>query len=125
MRNLSLFLVLLVFGFSSCEKNCDESNLAYVTWTDAPETGTVHEEINVDLAFYFSKPSGKFEKFIVSRSNNSLYIDVIAYYQGCDHLAVLTGGSSTFTFIPSEAGTYYLNFTSGNAESVRDTIVVN
>ncbi len=120
------FLVaVLVFAFLSCSEDtagdCLRIESEQVIAVDAPETGKVNEQVQMQVSFNVRNGCGNFEKFAESGSDLSRTVEAIARYEGCVCAQYIKNITVNYTFTPQAPGDYEFKFVSGENE----TIMVN
>jgi|SRR5690554_326156 len=124
------FLILFVFvAFVRCNKDdsnnkCTTLEIAYVNDVQAPETGAVGEDIEMDVSFGVRNSCGSFADFIQQQNENTRIIEVKAKYEGCVCLQVAETITTTYTYNPSLPGDYEFKFKSGEDEYITVSIAV-
>ncbi|QHS59593.1 hypothetical protein [Chitinophaga agri] len=74
--------------------------------------------------FQVSGGCGQFNKFIEKNNGNTRTITVEAVYKGCMCTMDMPIRTTSYKFNEKKAGTYYLQFVSGENEFVTDTVVI-
>ena len=133
MKNIISLVSLILFGFLiSCNNNDDDleneclsSKTAYFTSIKAPTTGIVNKKINIQASFQVDNGCGGFGKFIETKNNNSINIEIEAIYKGCictDNLPIRT---INYEFVPKSVGNYELKFKSSSTEFITVRLIIN
>lgn len=114
-RLLCLFALILVLT-SGCSKEEAEPAVqerpAPIVRIDAPAMAQAGETVTVDVYFQVNGGCGQFGSFDVSSSGKEMTIRVVAKYKGNMCTDDLPIRKATYTFRPTEAGTYTLKFRS-------------
>lgn len=126
MRN-HLFAIVILSILIGCKKDdsdkvCDFLEIAYITAIDAPETGTVGENIVIIVDFQVRNGCGNFSDFIEQRNDQTRTIEVKAKYEGCICTQATEPRTATYDFIAEEPGNYVLQFRSGPEAFIHTTI---
>ena len=114
-NKIILIIAILIFALQiGCSgydnKNDDEcisSQIEYVISVDSPTTGMVNEKINIKVNFQVSNGCGDFGKFIETKKNNIVNIEVNAKYEGCMCTDNMPIRSVNYEFIPIKQETIY------------------
>ena len=116
-------------ALSSCGKSND--NTCSISYSNAPVTkvqGTNSGVINQDLAlsalFTCFNSCGQFGRIEENSNVDTTTIKVIAKYEGCSCLDVLSSGQAIYKFRATRVGTYYLKFWQGENSYITDTITI-
>lgn len=124
------FFVLFVFvALLSCDKddsnnNCTTLEIAYVTDVQAPETGVVGEDVEIDVSFGVRNSCGTFADFIQQQNENTRIVEIKAKYEGCVCLQVAETITTTYTYKPLLPGDYVFQFKSGEDQYITVNISV-
>lgn len=125
-----IIILLALIGFVSCnnddsnDNNCIEQEIAYVTSVNAPTTGSLNENIEIEVNFDLKNSCGSFKDFIESIEGNSRTIEVNSIYEGCICLQVIKSETITYAFKVSSPGDYELKFKSGENEYIIVVITI-
>ena len=136
MKLKALFFFVLIFISSlliSCDNDndndkineCIEYEIGYITSIDAPTTGSVNENINIEVNFGVFNGCGRFEKFIETENGNVRTIEVEAKYEGCICTQDAPIRTTNYEFTASNAGEYELNFKSSPTEFITVNLTIN
>ncbi len=124
-----LIISLLLFVIFSCSKEqenkCVENRIAYVTSINAPSTGTVNENINIEVSFVVNNGCGNFGKFIETQNGNTKTIEVEARYEGCICTQDIPTRKTNYVFKTQTAGNYILKFKSSPTEFITANLTLN
>ncbi|MDO6389821.1 hypothetical protein Q4E40_06760 [Pontibacter sp. BT731] len=116
MIRLLCLLALIVLSAMSCSKEDSElpaqERPAPTVRVEAPTTAQAGETVTVDVYFQVNGGCGEFGSFDVSTSGKETVIRVVAKYKGNMCTDDLPIRKATYTFRPTEAGTYTLKFRS-------------
>lgn len=126
---LSIILSVVLLIIISCSKELDDkcvsNNIEYVTSVISPSTGTVNENINIEVVFGIHNGCGNFGKFIESQNGNTKTIEVEARYEGCVCTQVAGTKSINYVFKTPTPGNYTLKFKSGPTEYITAILSIN
>ena len=128
MKKIILILIVLVVTFG-CDKNKEEDNCleyrtASVTDVNAPTSGTVNEDINIEVFFIVINGCGNFSKFIEVENGNSTTIEIQAKYEGCFCTDGIETRSENYIFNTQNAGNYEFKFKSSETEFITVNITI-
>lgn len=107
------------------EDDCISSQIVYVTSVDSPTKGMVNEKINIEVNFQVYNGCGNFGKFIETKNNDTLNIEVEAKYEGCICTQKMPIRTVNYEFIPNKAGHYILNFKTSKTEFITINLAIN
>ena len=120
-----LSLVLFISCSDDDENNCiDYEEVASVVATDAPETATVNEPVEIEVTFEVPNACGEFQEFTEEISGTTRTIEVVAEFEGCACAQVITSRSAIYTFTPGTTGEHLLRFRSDSQDFIEETILV-
>ncbi|MBX0333138.1 hypothetical protein K3G39_07800 [Pontibacter sp. HSC-14F20] len=115
IRLLCISALILLFA-TGCSKEDAEPAVqerpAPIVRVEAPATAQVGENVTVDVYFQVNGGCGQFGSFDVSSSSKETVIRVVAKYKGNVCTDDLPIRKATYSFHPTEAGTYTLRFRS-------------
>jgi hypothetical protein len=130
-KKIILILSMLFFGLlmtcSDADKNEDEcrsTQMAFVTSVNSPSTGLVNEKINIVVNFPVYNGCGSFGKFIETKNNTRITIEVEARYEGCICSQDVPIRTVNYEFIPRSTGNYKLNFKSSPTEVITVNLTI-
>lgn len=121
---LFAFIALLSCDKDDSANDCTALEIAYVTDVQAPETGVVGEDIEIEVSFDVRNSCGDFADFIQQQNENTRIIEVKAKYEGCVCLQVAETITTTYTYNPSLPDDYVFKFKSGEDEYITVSIAV-
>ena len=119
-----IIILLALIGFVSCNKvdsndnNCIEQEIAYVTSVNAQTTGSLNENIEIEVNFDLKNSCGSFKDFIERIDGNSRAIEVNTLYEGCVCLQVIKSETIIYNFKASSPGDYEMKFKSAENEYI-------
>lgn len=118
-----------VVGLLSCGKSNDNAcSISYsnapVTNIQGPNSGLVNQDLDLSVLFTCFNSCGRFGRIEENSNADTTTIKVIARYEGCSCLDVLSGGQAIYKFRATRAGTYYLKFWQGENSYLTDTITI-
>jgi hypothetical protein len=125
MKNY-LFAVL-AFGATSClgmgPDTCNTTLLTPVTNVDGPKRVAINQPAVYTITYTPAGGCGTLANMTEQASGNTRAVSVNVNYTSCSCAALADLAQTTYTFQPSQVGTYYLKFVGNNAYIV-DTLVV-
>lgn len=127
----TMALVLFVStSFTSCSSDDDSGNSQttqkeFVTAVTGPTTGTVNQELTLNVTFVIDNSCGQFNKFIVATSGNTNTIEVEAKYTGNNCGTTPSTKTQPYKFTANQAGTYTLKFKKSATEFITQTVVIS
>ena len=107
------------------ENNCIENKIAYVSSINSPSTGTVNENINIEVSFGVNNGCGNFGKFIETQSGNTKTIEVEARYEGCVCTMDAPARKANYVFKTQNSENYIFKFKSSSTEYITVTLAIN
>lgn len=125
-----LFIGVLVITllFTNCDKKdnkCLSYKQAFVSKVEGSKTGKVNQVMTFQVYFGCNSGCGQFGSFDENISGNTRTIIVEAKYEGCFCTMDAPTRVTTYSFTPSQPGTYYLKFLKFNNAYLIDTLIVN
>lgn len=129
MKKIPLILSILLLAIISCSKeqenNCIENKIAYVSSINSPSTGTVKQNINMEVSFGVNNGCGNFGKFIETQNGNTTTIEVEARYEGCVCTLDAPTRKTNYVFKAQTTGNYILKFKSSATEFIIVNLTIN
>lgn len=122
---LSLLLIVIFSCSKEPENNCVENRIAYATSINSPSTGTVNENISIEVSFGVNNGCGNFGKFIETQNGNTKTIEVEARYEGCVCTMDAPTRKTNYVFKTQNSGNYVLKFKSGPTEFITANLTIN
>lgn len=126
---LTLLLSILLLWIMSCSKeqdsNCIENKIAYVTLINSPSTGSVNQNINIEVSFGVNNGCGNFGKFIETQNGNTKTIEVEARYEGCVCTQDAPTRKTNYVFKTQNSANYILKFKSSATEFITANLTIN
>ena len=120
-------LAATALGLTSClttePDTCSATLITPVTSATGPKTVAVNAPAVYTLVYAPSGGCGTLGTLAQQTSGNTQTIGVNVNYTSCSCAALATPGQTTYTFQPTQAGTYYLKFVAANGY-LTDTLVV-
>jgi hypothetical protein len=120
-------LAALALGATSClgvgPDTCNTTLLTPVTSVSGPKKVAVSQAAVYTLNYAPEAGCGTLGNLTEQVSGNVRAVSVNVNYASCSCAAPAVPGQTTYTFQPSQVGTYYLRFVGNNAYIV-DTLVV-
>lgn len=120
---LFAFIAMLSCDKDDSANDCTALEIAYVTDVQAPETGVVGEDIEIEVSFDVRNSCGDFADFIQQQNENTRIIEVKAKYEGCECLQVMETITITYIYKPSIPGDYVFKFKSNQTEYI--TVIIS
>lgn len=121
----TLFLVVFSCSKEEPENKCIENRIAYVTSINSPSSGTVNENINIEVSYGVNNGCGNFGKFIETGSGNTKIIEVEARYEGCICTMDAPIRKTNYVFKTQISGNYILKFKSSSTEYITVNLAIN
>lgn len=119
-------LAALGLGATSClnvgPDKCDTTLLTPITAVSGPKTIAVNQPAAYSLTYMPAGGCGTLANLTEQSSGNTRAIGVNVNYASCSCATAAVSAQTTYTFQPTQAGTYYLKFVGDNAYIV-DTLV--
>lgn len=126
-----VMLSLVVLGASaltSCltteEPMCNSTSYAPITSAIGPKTVGVNQPAVFTIGYALGSDCGKFNGLSTLPNGNTVQVGVTGIYTGCACNSTTTVSQTTYQFQASTAGTYYVQFLTGNNTFITDTVVV-
>ncbi|MDO7885853.1 hypothetical protein [Hymenobacter cheonanensis] len=117
----------LALGATSClnvgPDTCNTTLLTPVTSVSGPKTIAVNQPAVYSLVYAPAGGCGTLANVAEQAAGNVRAVSVNVNYASCTCATTATLAQATYTFQPSQAGTYYLKFV-GNNSYLIDTLVV-
>ena len=116
-------------GLLSCGKsNVNTCSISYssapVTKVQGPNSGAVNQDMAFSVLFTCFNSCGGFGRLEENSNIDTTTIKIIAKYEGCRCLDVLSGGQVIYKFRATRVGIYYLKFWQGENSYITDTITI-
>lgn len=119
--------IALALGATSClnvgPDTCNTTLLTPVTSVSGPKTVGVNQPAAYVLTYTPAGGCGTLAGVTEQTAGNTRAVSVNVNYASCSCTALANPAQTTYTFQPSQAGTYYLKFV-GNNSYLIDTLVV-
>jgi len=134
MKKIKLTTIALVLfagaAFTSCSNDDDNTTAPvtkrhFVTAVTGPTTGTVNQELTLNVSFAVDNNCGTFSKFVETAPADQPLIEVEAKYAGTDCGTTPVTKTAPYKFKSTAKGTYNLKFKKSATESITQTIVIN
>jgi hypothetical protein len=132
MKKLKLKAIALALfvttGFASCSKDdtpAITTKNTVVSIVAGSTTGTVNQELTLNVTFAVDNSCGAFNKFIETTTDKTTVIEVQAKYEGSNCGTTATTKTTTYKFKATTTGTYILKFKKSATEFVIQTIVIS
>lgn len=135
MKKIKLTTIALVLfagaAFTSCSNDDDNkvsvtTKKQFVTLVAGPTTGTVNQELTLNVTYAVDNACGSFNKFVETAPvANTKQIEVEAKYTGSNCGTTPATKVEPYKFKATAAGTYALKFKKSATEFVTQTIVIN
>ena len=118
-------------GLTSClsggKDTCSATVLEPVQSVSGPKTIAVNQTASFTITYLPQVTCNRLESVYEAAGNtpNTVLVGPRVTYTDCNCPTNTVVAQTTYTFKPTTAGTYYLNFTAANANGfIRDTLVV-
>ncbi|MCD6010796.1 MAG: hypothetical protein K0Q79_658 [Flavipsychrobacter sp.] len=121
-------MLLITALFTNCGKDnnkCLSHEQAYVSKVEGNKTGKVNQVMTFQVYFGCNSGCGQFGSFDENLSGNTRTVIVKAKYEGCICTADAPTRVATYSFTPSQPGTYYLKFLKTPNAYSTDTVTIN
>lgn len=134
MKKFALKTMALVMfvstALTSCSNDDDSGNSQttqkeFVTAVTGPTTGTVNQEVTLNVTFVVDNSCGAFNKYIVATSGNTNTIEVEVKYTGNNCGTTPSTKTQPYKFTANQAGTYTLKFKKSATEFITQTVVIS
>lgn len=125
----SLLLSLAALGLTSClntpESVCESTIVEPTLSATGPKTVGVNQPATFALAYQSQSACGKLSSVAdaTTASPNVRVVGIKVAYSGCNCPQTTVPSQATYTFVPTQAGTYYLQFVTTSGY-LTDTLVV-
>jgi hypothetical protein len=124
-----LSIVALGAGFlTSClstqEPTCNSTSYAPIVSAIGPRTIGVNQPAVFAIGYTLGSDCGKFGNVAAVPNGNTVQVGVTGIYTGCACNTTTTVAQTTYQFQATTAGTYYVQFLTGNNTFITDTVVV-
>lgn len=120
-------LAALALGATSClnvgPDTCNTTLATPITNVSGPKTVAVNQPATYSLTYQPAGGCGTLTNLTEQVAGTTRAIGVNVAYTSCSCSATAVAAQTTYTFQPTQAGTYYLKFTGNNAY-ITDTLVV-
>lgn len=114
MKPALYFFFAATLTCTSCLKTdpseCHVSTAASALAVRGSRQLAVNQPASFILDYQFLNSCGKPNGFDEQVNGNTRTISILTYYDGCSCAAVVAPAQATYTFTPTQAGTYYLKF---------------
>lgn len=126
----TMALVLFVStAFTSCSSDDDSGTTQttqkeFVTAVTGPTTGTVNQEVTLNVTFAIDNACGQFNKYVQTTNGNTKTIEVEAKYVGNNCGTTPSTKSEPYKFTVTVAGTYVFKFKKSATEFITQTVVI-
>ena len=123
------FVLFMAAGFIACDKDDDAPQIitkkTLVTNVTGAETGSVNQEIALNVTFKIDNTCGAFNKVIEKTTGKTTTIEVEAKYIGSNCGTTPSTKKVIYKFKAATAGTYILKFKKSDTEFITHTIVIS
>ena len=120
-------LATLALGATSClnvgPDTCNTTLATPITNVSGPKTIAVNQPATYSLTYLPAGGCGTLANLSEQVAGTTRAIGVNVSYTNCSCSTTATSAQTTYTFQPTQAGTYYLRFIGSNAY-ITDTLVV-
>ena len=136
MKIKNLLFILIAITLFSCdslmntsdetaEEDCTKTQTAFVSEVNGEEQMDSGNALDLEVLFPVINGCGQFNRFIETSEGKTLTLEVEAIYKGCMCTMDIPTRKATYTFKPSEKGTYTLRFKSADTGYLEKIITVN
>lgn len=133
MKKLRLHAVALFMfattSLTSCSNDDDNnqtiSKTEFVTEVTGTETGTVNQELLLNVTYTVGGDCSEFEKTFETANGNTKTIEVVVKYDSTKICTQPTTQMFVYKFKATTAGTYILKFKKSATEFITKTIVIS
>lgn len=122
---LLLFTATALVSCSTDENQTTTSEKEFVTQVTGPTTGTVNQELSLNVTYSVDGECGEFEKTVETTVGNTKTIEVVVKYDRTKACTQPTTQNTVYKFKATTAGTYILKFKKSATEFITQTIVVS
>lgn len=123
------FVLFMAAGFMACDKDDDVPPMiikkSLVTNVTGATTGSVDQEIALNITFSVDNLCGAFNKLLKETTDKTTTIEVEAKYVGSNCGTVISTKKIIYKFKAASAGTYILKFKKSDTEYITHTIVIS
>jgi len=127
MKNV-IFILFALVVIIACNKkdddNCLEYKSSFVVSVNAPSSGSINEDINVEIQFLIGGCE-KFNEFKESTYENTITIEVFIKHEGCICPDVAASTQGNYVFNSPTPGDYELKFKSSGHNGNPEFIIAN
>jgi len=120
-------LAATALGLTSClstqPDTCSATVVTPITTASGPKTVAVNAPAVYTLVYAPTGGCGTLGGITQQASGNTQMVSVNVTYTNCNCATLATPGQTTYTFQPTQAGTYYLKFVAASGY-LTDTLVV-
>lgn len=120
-------LAACTLGLTGCldggANTCSQTVTEPATNVTGPKTVAVNQDAIFTIDYPIESSCGKSNGALDQAQGNTHYIGVQVVYDGCNCPQIVTAKQATYTFKPTQAGTYFLKFTAANNAFITDTLV--
>jgi hypothetical protein len=133
MKSL-IILSLVVVGASALggclstpEPTCNSTSYAPIVSATGPRTVGVNQPAVFTVVYTLGSDCGALSDLMVVPvpNSNTVQVAVMGTYRGCACNTTTTVSQTTYQFQAATAGTYRVQFLTGNNTFITDTVVVN
>jgi hypothetical protein len=107
------------------EPMCTSTGYASIVSAIGPKTIGVNQPAVFAIGYTLGTSCGTLGSVTAVPSGNTVQVGVSANYNGCACNATTTVSQTTYQFQAATAGTYRIQFLTGNNTFITDTVVVN
>lgn len=127
MKNtIIIFLLLIIVTGCKNDDDCFSYRKVGASEVNAPDTGTVNEEISIEVSFMAADNCGTFSKFITTGTEKDRIIETEGKFDNCNmctHAPEIR--KANYRFTPTATGVYRLRFASSSDNYIEKEIQVN
>lgn len=119
---LALGLSSLMFTCNPDNGDCREQRIGGVERVSAPDSGRVGVPVPVEIRYQLDNGCARLDSLQVSGTGDRRNIQVKVSYIGCICSMVFGTGDTTYPFVASSPGTYYIQVSDRGLNELIDTI---
>ena len=121
-------LTACALALTGCLSNnantCSQTLTAPASTVAGPKTVAVNQPATFLINYPIESPCGKSNGALEQVIGTTRYVGVQVVYDGCNCPLLTSQSQTSYTFTPTQVGTYFLKFSSGTNAYITDTLVV-
>ncbi|MFD1871698.1 hypothetical protein [Hymenobacter bucti] len=107
------------------EPTCNSTSFAPIVSAIGPRTVGVNQPAVFAVGYTLGSSCGTLGSVVAVPNGNTVQVGVSGTYSGCACNTTTTVSQTTYEFKATTAGTYRIQFLTGNNTFITDTVVVN